>query len=236
VSFDPEPVAVQRANAAELPDPPRPLASDVGVALAGVEDGVTATVAVDDPAASSLWRYDGSDWQRVAEVDTGDDDADAGAVSGTVTGDGTVVALAEPADQDDRQSGGGDETTDDDQRDGSAGNGGGAESVGDGTFVVQSTASDDFGYLFVVDGSVEGTETGNVAADSGDTVVETGDGTVTVVGSTGSNAGDAFEVDGDVVEFYTPAPDDEYVLELDGEDVTDQIPEPSEHEDEEDDQ
>lgn len=203
VSFASGPVGVQRVDATDLPEPPRPLASEDAVALSGVETSVAAALSVDDAGDSSLWRYDGSDWQRVAD---GSADADAGTVSGTVTGDGTVVAL---------------DAADSQEGDGAA---------EDGTLVVQATTEGDFGYLFVVDGDVEGTETENVAADSTDRVVENGNGTVTVVGSTGSNSGDAFEVTGEVVEFYTPAPASAYVLERDGEDVTDEIPGPNEDE------
>jgi len=259
VSFKAEPVGVQRVDAAELPEPPRPLASDQAVVLSDVEDGVTTSLSVENPAFSSLWRYGESGWQQ---VDDGQANPDAGTVSGTVTGDGSVVALADPESQDgqagdegagsdeDGQSNADDENDSDGQNDSegessendenaqdanvdqSDDTDGATDSVGDGTFVVQATTDGDFGYLFVVDGSAEGTETGSVAADSGDSVVDNGDGTVTVVGSTGSNAGDAFEVDGEVVEFYSPAPASEYVLELDDEDVTDEIPGPNENEDE----
>ncbi len=223
LSFPANPVTVERADATGLPEPPRPLATEDAVALSSVENAVTTTLSVDDPAASSLWRYDGSGWQRVADRRT---DTDAGTVSGTVTGDGTVVALDASSQQED-----GDRSEEDgDESEAEEAENDAEEAVGDGTLVVQATTSGDFGYLFVVDGDVEGTETENVAADSGDQVVDNGDGTVTVVGSTGSNAGDAFEVDGEVVEFYTPAPAADYVLELDGEDVTDEIPEPNEDE------
>jgi hypothetical protein len=231
VSFDAEPVGVERVDATALPEPPRPLASGDGVALSDVGDGVTASVSVDDPAASSLWRHGDTGWQRVVDQQA---NPEAGTVSGTVTGDGSVVALADPASQADQagpggsdgdgQGGTGDQNATVGQGDEATG------SVGDGTFVVQGTTDGDFGYLFVVDGSAEGTETGSVSADSGDSVVDNGDGTVTVVGSTGSNAGDAFEVSGEVVEFYSPAGAGEYVLELDGEDVTDEVPEPGEDE------
>jgi parallel beta-helix repeat protein len=221
LSFPADPVTVQRADATDLPEPPRPLATGDAVALSGVENAVTTTLSVDDPAASSLWRYDGSGWHRVGDRRT---DTDAGTVSGTVTGDGTVVALDAPSQREGNGSEeDGDESEEEEENDAE-------EAVGDGTLVVQATTSGDFGYLFVVDGDAEGVETENVAADSGDQVVDNGDGTVTVVGSTGSNAGDAFEVDGEVVEFYTPAPAADYVLELDGEDVTDEIPEPNEDE------
>jgi parallel beta-helix repeat protein len=241
VSFGSEPVGVERADATALPEPPRPLASDDGVTVSGVESGVTTTLSVADPSDSSLWRYDGSDWQQ---VDNATADGDAGTVSGSVTGDGTVVALESQDDQDDEseqndQNGESDQDDEDDQNE-TAGqddedsedeqNETGDETAGDGTLVVQATTESDFAYMFVVDGDAVRTETGNVAADSTDRVVENGDGTVTVIGSTGSNAGDAFEVDGEVVEFYTPAPDSAYALELEGEDVTDEIPAPNEDE------
>jgi len=223
LSFPADPVNVERADAADLPEqPPRPLATEDGVALSGVENTVTTTLSVDDPADSSLWRYDGSGWQRVGDRRT---DTDAGTVSGTVTGDGTVVALDAASQQD---GDGSEEEGNESEEDGEENDA--DEAVGDGTLVVQADTADDFGYLFVVDGDAEGVETENVAADSGDSVVDSGDGTVTVVGSTGSNAGDAFEVEGEVVEFYTPAPAADYVLELDGEDVTDDVPEPNEDE------
>lgn len=247
LSFAADRVSVQRTDATALPEPPQPLASERAVSLSDVETNVTTALSVGDADNSSLWRYDGTEWQR---VDGATADADAGTVSGTVSGNGTVVALAAtaspeaPEDQNgqsgqdrqsdqDGQSSQNEQSQDEpDQQDSDTDQ---AQQVGegnpaDGTLVVQATTDGDFGYLFVVDGDAEGVETENVAADSGDTVVENGDGTVTVVGSTGSNAGDAFEVDGEVVEFYTPAPASEYVLELDGEDVTDEIPEPNEDE------
>jgi len=232
VSFDAGPVGVERADATDLPEPPRPLASEDGVSLSGVESGVTATLSVADAADSSLWRYDGSGWAQVAGPSA---DGESGTVSGTVTGDGTVVALdaAAPSSPESQDAAGPDDETEqreqepqDGQRDEAQQSDG--ETPGDGTLVVQATTDDDFGYLFVVDGDAEGVETGDVAADSGDSVVDNGDGTVTVVGSTGSNAGDAFAVDGEVVEFYTPASAADYVLELDGEGVADEIPEPNE--------
>lgn len=245
VSFDSEPVTIERADATALPTPPRPLASEDAIALSGVDSAVTATLSVDDAGDSSLWRFRDNSWQRVTG---GSADAGAGTVSGTVSGDGTVVALTAPDTQDsqdgqaggadgDEQTGGDNQESQDDQTDGDNQETQNDQSQqqedaaqGDGTLVVQATTDAEFGYLFVVDGDVEGTETENVAADSGDRVVENGDGTVTVIGSTGSNAGDAFEVDGEIVEFYTPAPASAYRLELDGEDVTDEIPEPNEDE------
>ena len=248
LSFDADAVGVQQVSATTLPEPPQPLASDDAVALSGVETSVTTALSVDDAGDSSLWRYDGSEWHQVDDAST---DADAGTVSGAVTGNGTVVALDGPTAPDDQAGqagqGGQDEQDEQDEQDdqgaqddpeaqdsqdeqSDANEQEGDERTGDGTLVVQATTDGDFGYLFVVDGDVEGTETENVAADSGDNVVDNGDGTVTVVGSTGSNAGDAFEVDGEIVEFYTPAPTSDYVLELDGEDVTDAIPEPNEDE------
>jgi hypothetical protein len=232
VSFDSEPVGVQRADATALPEPPRPLASEDAVALSGVETSVTAKLSVEDAGDSSLWRYDGSGWQQVTDANV---DADAGTISGTVTGDGTVAVLDATDTQDERddQSNQDQQDRQNDQQDEQQNEQNqqqGDEPTGDGTLVVQATTDSEFGYLFVVDGDVEGTETDDVSADSTDRVVENGDGTVTVIGSTGSNAGDAFEVTGEVVEFYTPAPASAYVLELEGEDVTDEIPEPNEDE------
>ncbi|MBV0923748.1 right-handed parallel beta-helix repeat-containing protein [Halomicroarcula limicola] len=98
---------------------------------------------------------------------------------------------------------------------------GAAQTVGDGTFVVESTSEGkSFDYAFTVEGSVSKTQADGYAAEASDRVVENDDGTVTVTGTAGDQWGDAYEVEGRIVAFEKTSGDSEFRLELDGEDVT----------------
>lgn len=244
-SFESQPVTLDDADASGLQTPPSgELAADSGVNVTGVKSGVTVTFSDVNGAAVELWRYGGDTWTRVDDTRY---DADAGTVSGTVREDGVVAAVRtssrdEPATTATPTATGPTTTqtttdgppattttdpvtttestttqppADDDNED-------------EWTLGVQSTRADhDFAYVVVVDGDAEKASIEAVAADSGDRVLDNGDGTVTIVGTTGDESGDAFRVDGTIESFYTPASPSDYVIERDGEDVTDDLPGPN---------
>lgn len=92
-----------------------------------------------------------------------------------------------------------------------------------------TTSGESLEYEFVVDGSVEPLTDLSAprGAESGDDVVtENLDGTYTVTGSTGNEYADTFEVTGNILSFRRTGGASDWRLELDGEDVTDTIPEP----------
>ncbi|WP_135302084.1 right-handed parallel beta-helix repeat-containing protein [Haloarcula amylovorans] len=98
---------------------------------------------------------------------------------------------------------------------------GAAQTVGNGTFVVESTTeAQSFDYTFTVDGTVSKTQADGYASEASDRIVENDDGTVTVTGTAGDQWGDAYEVDGQVVAFEKTEGDSSFRLELDGDDVT----------------
>lgn len=206
VSFFDEPLTLERADAADVPAPSAGTpAVERGLSVSELDSDVDVTFRDVGDAPAELWVYDGTGWQTAEESTY---DASKGSVSGTVSTNGLVVPVQA---QDDGDS------DDGDQDDSPS------------TFIVSSTRADhNFGYIFVVDGDAEGIGAQGVSADSEDTVIDNGDGTVTVIGATGNEAGDAFRVTGTITEFYTPADPTAYALELDGEDVTDDIPEPNE--------
>lgn len=93
-------------------------------------------------------------------------------------------------------------------------------------FEILSTSSDaELEYSFTVDGTAERTETDDGVSSVGESnvsITENGDGTTTVTGKTGFGFGDAFEINSHVTTFERTAGDSEFMLRLDGEDVTDQ--------------
>ncbi|MBX0293392.1 right-handed parallel beta-helix repeat-containing protein [Haloarcula nitratireducens] len=98
---------------------------------------------------------------------------------------------------------------------------GAAQTVGDGTFVVESTSeAKSFDYAFTVEGSVSKTQADGYAAEASDRIVRNDDGTVTVTGTAGDQWGDAYEVEGRIVAFEKTSGTSTFRLELDGEDVT----------------
>lgn len=251
VSFDSEPLSLERADVDEVTPPPAgEPAVERGLRVADLDSSAAVTFHDVGNEPTALWVFDGAEWRR---VDDSAHDAADGTVSGTVSVDGVVVPVRAGSGGDDQ----GERETMMGPPDGTEttpGTPGATDDTGpstpetstttanpgtatDGappgdaasTLVVSSTRADhDFGYIFVVEGDVERVSADGGAADGADRVIDNGDGTVTVVGSTGDQSGDAFRVSGTVTTFYTPAAPTDYALELDGVDVTDRVPGPNE--------
>jgi len=246
-SFASQPVTLDDADATDLRTPPSGgLAVDNGVNVTGVQSGVTVTISDVNGAAVELWRYGGGTWTRIDDTRY---DADAGTVSGTVRDDGVVAAVRTSTRDAPATTATPTATTTGPTITETTSDGPPATPTTDPVTTTEATttqpptddgnddewtlgvlstrADHDFAYVVVVDGDAEKASTEAVAADSGDRVLDNGDGTVTIVGTTGDESGDAFRVDGTIESFYTPASPSDYVIERDGEDVTDDLPPPN---------
>lgn len=248
VSFDAGTLNVTPASAVTVDDTS---ATVVGDALD--VSGVTASTALrvwlaydpatvadvgGDESSATLQRHDGTRWHQVSNASV---DVDSRTVSGTVRGSGTVAPVVNTTGA----------RTPDPATPTTAGspatpttNDGSPVTVpptietptaepetppsppttGASVFKVLATSSGEVSYRFVVDGPVSKLRAEDgTAADADDRVVANGDGTTTVIGSTGDNAGDAYSISGEVTSFETTDGESGVDLRLDGEDVTDEL-------------
>ncbi|WP_254273644.1 hypothetical protein [Haloarcula marina] len=98
---------------------------------------------------------------------------------------------------------------------------GAAQSVDDGTLVVESTTADaEFTYTFTVNGTVAPADDARFTSEDSDHITDNGDGTVTVTGYAGDQSGDAYVIDGRITNFEKTGGESEYRLLIDGENVT----------------